>query len=144
VGTFDTALMEALLSIGIPPERARSVVDAFDRSVDARYSLHAQVLATKRDLAEMETRLMREVGESRERIAALDVRMTGVDARVERTEATLGARIQDVNAALHARIDASNAALAARIAETKTDLLKWTLGALTAQTALLLSAIRLL
>jgi hypothetical protein len=126
MGPFDTALMEALLSIGIPPERARSVVDAFDRSVDARYSLHAQVLATKRDLAEMETRLMREIGEGRERIAALD------------------ARIDASNASLSARIDASNASLAARIAETKTDLLKWTLGALTAQTALLLSAMKLL
>ena len=104
MGTFDTALMEALLSVGISPERARAVVDSFDRSIDSRYGLHAQVLATKRDLAETQTRLMREIGESRERIASL----------------------------------------AARIAETKTDLLKWTLGALTAQTALLLSAMKLL
>jgi DNA anti-recombination protein RmuC len=133
MGTFDTSLMEALLSIGVPPERARSVVDAFDRSVDARYSLHAQVLATKRDLAELETRLVREIGETRERIAA-------IDARLDRTSTSLDARIE----AMDARIDASSAALAMRIAETKTDLLKWTLGALTAQTALLLSAMKLL
>ncbi|MFN9776070.1 MAG: hypothetical protein ACK54X_26090 [Burkholderiales bacterium] len=133
MGTFDTSLMEALLSIGVPPERARSVVDAFDRSVDARYSLHAQVLATKRDLAELETRLVREIGETRERIAA-------IDARLDRTSTSLDARIE----AMDARIDASSAALAMRIAETKTDLLKWTLGALTAQTARLLSAMKLL
>lgn len=89
--------MEALLSIRIPPERARAVVDSFDRSFVARCSLHAQVPATKRDLAGMETRLMREMGERRERIA-----------------------------------------------ETRTDRLKWTLGALAVQTALLLSAIKLI
>lgn len=80
------------------------MVESFDRAIDARYSLHAQVLATKRDLAEMETRLVREMGEQRERIAALD----------------------------------------ARLAETKNDLPKWIVGALTAQTALLLSATKLL
>jgi hypothetical protein len=140
MSTFDTALMDALLSIGVPPERARSVVDAFDRSVDARYSLHAQVLATKRDLAELETRLVREIGETRERIAA-------VDARLDRTSTSLDGRIEAMGAGIEtmdARIDASGAALAMRIAETKTGLLKWTLGALTAQTALLLSAMKLL
>jgi predicted nucleic acid-binding Zn-ribbon protein len=115
MGTFDAALMEALLSIGVSPERARSVVDSFDRSIDARYSLHAQILATERDLAEMETRLTREVGETRERIAAVDARVTE-----------------------------SVASTNARIAETKSEILCWTLGALTAQTALLLSAIKLL
>jgi hypothetical protein len=89
--------------------------------------------ATKRDLAELETRLVREIGETRERIAA-------IDARLDRTSTSLDARIE----AMDARIDASSAALAMRIAETKTDLLKWTLGALTAQTALLLSAMKLL
>jgi hypothetical protein len=31
-GSFDTALLESLLSIGIAPERARAVVDSFDCS----------------------------------------------------------------------------------------------------------------
>jgi predicted P-loop ATPase len=126
MGTFDTALMEALLSIGIPPERARAVVDSFDRSIDARYSLHAQVLATKLDLAEMEARLLREMAESRERIAAIEV------------------RLGESNATLNSRINETYAALSARIAETKSETLRWTLGALTAQTALLLSAMKLL
>jgi hypothetical protein len=65
MGTFDTVPMEALLSVGISPERARAVVESFDRSIDARYPLHAQVPATKRDLAEMETPLAREIGETR-------------------------------------------------------------------------------
>jgi hypothetical protein len=89
MGSFNVALLEALLSAGVSPERARAVVDLFDRSVDERYSLHAQVLATKRDVAELETRLSRE------------------------------------------------------ISATKVDLVKWVVGALTAQTALLLGAAKL-
>ena len=57
MGTFDAALLEALLLIGVPAERARAVVDLFDRRIDERYSLHAQVLATKRDVAELHTRI---------------------------------------------------------------------------------------
>ena len=90
MGSFHVALLEALLSAGVSPERARAVVEQFERAVDERYSLHAQVLATKRDLAEMETRLTRE------------------------------------------------------IAAGKVDLVKWAVAALTAQTALLLGASRLL
>lgn len=89
MGSFNVALLEALLSVGVPPERARAVVDLFERSVDERHSLHAQVLATKRDVAQLETRLSRE------------------------------------------------------IAGCKVDLVKWVVGALTAQTALLLGAAKL-
>lgn len=95
MGSFNFALLEALLSIGVPHERARTVVDLFDRSLDERYGLHAQVLATKRDIAELETRLARDIAETN-----------------------------------------------SRIAETKADLAKWMLAALTAQSALLLSAIK--
>ncbi len=89
MGSFNLALLEALLSAGVTPERARAVVDLFDRAVDERYGLHAQVLATKRDVAELQTRLSRE------------------------------------------------------IASGKIDLVKWVVGALTAQTALLLGAAKL-
>jgi hypothetical protein len=100
MGSFNVALLEALLSAGVSPERARAVVDLFDRSVDERYSLHAQVLATKRDVAELETRLSRDVA--------------GIEARLSR-----------------------------EISATKVDLVKWVVGALTAQTALLLGAAKL-
>ncbi len=147
VGTFDTALMEALLSVGISPERARAVVESFDRSIDARCSLHAQVLATKRDLAEMETRLVREIAESRERIAALDARSNEstslLNGRINEAVVSLNARLAESSAALNARITETNAALTARLAETKSEILRWTLGAFTAQTALLLSAMKL-
>jgi hypothetical protein len=96
MGSFNVALLEALLSAGVSNERARKVVDLFDQAVDERYGLHSQVLATKRDVAELETGLAREIAQAR-----------------------------------------------TQIAETKADLLKWTLAALTAQTALLLGALRI-
>jgi len=42
MGSFTLALLEALLSAGVAPDRARTVVELFDRSVDERYGLHAQ------------------------------------------------------------------------------------------------------
>ena len=127
MGSFSVALLEALLSAGVAPERARNVVDLFDRSVDERYGLHAQVLATKRDLAELETRLTREVGQNTVSIAATNERIAETNARIVET---------------NARIAEANARIDARIAETRADLIKWMLAALTAQTALLLGAIR--
>ncbi len=110
MGSFNVALLEALLSAGVSPERARAVVDLFERSVDERYSLHAQVLATKRDVAELEARLTRE-------IAGVNVEIAGVKAEIA------GVKVE--------------------IAGVKADLVKWVLGALTAQTALLLGASKL-
>ena len=114
MGSFSVALLEALLSAGVAPDRARAVVDLFDRSVDERYSLHAEVLATKRDVAELHTRLARD-------LAALETGLT-------RDLAQIGTRFAETDA---------------RIAESKADLVKWTLAALTAQTALLLGAMKL-
>jgi len=108
MGSFKVALLEALLSAGVSPERARAVVEQFERAVDDRYSLHAQVLATKRDVAELETRLAREM-------AGLAREIAGVKADLSR-----------------------------EIAAGKVDLVKWAVAALTAQTALLLGASRLL
>jgi Spy/CpxP family protein refolding chaperone len=95
MGSFNFALLEALLSIGVTAERARTVVELFDRSIDERYSLHARILATKSDVAE-----------------------------------------------INARIAETRGQLEARIAESRADVIRWTLAALTAQTALLLAAIK--
>jgi len=115
MGSFNVALLEALLSAGVSHDRARAVVDLFDRSIDERYGLHAQVLATKRDLADVEARLSKD-------IAALETRAT---TEIARTQVQI-------------------AETRAQISATKADLIKWTLAALTAQTALLLGAMRLL
>ena len=86
MGSFHVALLEALLSAGVSPERARAVVEQFERAVDERYSLHAQVLATKRDLAEMETRLTREIAAGK-----VDLVKWAVAALTAQTALLLGA-----------------------------------------------------
>jgi hypothetical protein len=115
MGSFNIALLEALVSVGVPRHRARVVVDLFDRSIDERYSLHARVLATRADVAESQACLSSEIAELR--------------AGVTRDFAETNARIADTNA---------------RIAESKAELTRWLLAALTAQTALLLGAMKLL
>ena len=124
MGSVTVALLEALLSAGVSPERARNVVDLFDRSVDERSGLHAQILATKRDVAEIEGKLGREIAE--------------IQGRLGREIAELKAMVASSTADASAKF----AQAEARIAETKSDLVKWALAALTAQTALLLGAIR--
>jgi hypothetical protein len=128
MGSFNVALLEALLSAGVSPERARAVVDLFDRSVDERYSLHAQVLATKRDVAELETRLARDMASMEGRLSR-EIAATKVEIAATKVEI----------AATHAEI----ASTKVEIAGMKVDLAKWFLGALTAQTALLLGAAKL-
>jgi septal ring factor EnvC (AmiA/AmiB activator) len=122
MGSFNIALLEALVSVGVPRHRARAVADLFDRSIDERYSLHARILATKTDIAELETRLSRDIAE--------------LNARVARDLAETNSRIAETNS----RIAETNS----RIAETKAELTRWLLAALTAQTALLLGAMKLL
>jgi hypothetical protein len=133
MGSFNVALLEALLSAGVSPERARAVVDLFDRSIDERYALHAQVLSTKRDIAEMQTATARDIGELR----AATARDIG-DMRTA-TARDIG-ELQTATARDIARVEAR---LSREIAEGKVDLVKWVLGALTAQTALLLGAAKL-
>lgn len=131
MGTFTAALLEALLSAGVEPDRARAVVDLFDRSVDERYSLHAHVLATKRDLAELETRLSRE-------IADVKVDLAGVKADVANVKVDVAGLKVDV-----AGVKSDLTSLKSEVAGMKVDLAKWCLGAMTAQTALLLGAVKL-
>lgn len=121
MGSFNVALLEALLSVGVPHDRARAVVDLFDRSVDERYGLHAQVLATKRDLAEFATK--RDLAEF----------------ATKRDMAELETRLAKELAATQVQI----AETRSQIASTKADLVKWMLAALTAQTALLMGAVKL-
>ena len=151
MGSFTAALLDALLSVGISPERARNVVELFDKSIDERYGLHAQVLATKRDLADVEARLSNEIAGTRVEIAEtraeLGREIAGTRVEIAETRAEIAqtrAELKRDIAELETRLSKDIAATNARIAETKADLTRWMLGALTAQTALLLGAMKLL
>jgi len=155
MGSFTAALLDALLSVGISPERARNVVELFDRSIDERYGLHAQLLATKRDVAEFSASLGRETAQTKVAIAETRAEL---GREIAETRAELGREIAETRAQiaqtraelkrdiaeLETRLSKDIAATNARIAKTKADLTRWMLGALTAQTALLLGAMKLL
>jgi hypothetical protein len=89
MGTLNLRFVESLPMIGVPRERAQSLAELLERDIDERYSLRTQVLATKRDLADLEIRIMREMAQ---------------------------------------RNDQTND----RIAESKSEIIKWNLGALIA------------
>lgn len=132
MGSFNVALLGALLSAGVSPERAREVVDLFDRSVDERYGLHAQVLATKRDVAEINASLGREIAQTQAEIAQTRAEIAQTRAEIAQTRAELKRDI----AQLETRLSKD-------IAVTRVELTRWMLAALTAQTALLLGALKL-
>ena len=140
MGSLNVTLLEALLSAGVAPERARAVVDQFDRAVDERYSLHAQVLATRRDVAEVHAALARELADVR---AAVARDLARVEAAIAEQRAQTAREIAAQGTALTREIASLDTRLTREIARTKVDLVKWALSALTAQTALLLGASKL-
>ncbi|MDR1887804.1 MAG: hypothetical protein LBQ81_00170 [Zoogloeaceae bacterium] len=56
---MELELYSALQEAGVSEARARAVVESVNKAIDSRYSLHAQQLATRGDLAEMETRIIK-------------------------------------------------------------------------------------
>lgn len=159
MGSLNVALLEALLSVGISHERARNLVELLERSVDERYGLHAQVLATKRDIAELQTATKRDIAElhtatTREiaefqsittrEIAGLQAATAREIAGFQAATAREIAELRTTTVREISRVELKVAQLESKVAETKSDLVRWMLAALTAQTALLLGAMRLL
>jgi hypothetical protein len=137
MGSFNASLLAALLSAGVSPDRAREVVEQFDRAIDERFGLHAQVLATKRDVAELQAAMTDRIADSNERIARTNERIAELDR-------SLSGRIAELDRSLSGRIAELDRDLSGRITESRVDLLRWMLAALTAQTALILGAFKLL
>jgi predicted nucleic acid-binding Zn-ribbon protein len=173
MGSLNATLLAALMSAGVSPDRAREVVEQLDRAIDERFGLHAQVLATKRDVVELQAKIVDRIADSNERIARTNERVAELDRslsgriaetheRIAALDRDLSGRIADVDLRLSGRIVELDRSLSGRIAEldrslsgriaatheriaeTKADLVKWTLAALTAQTALILGAFKFL
>jgi hypothetical protein len=132
----------------------------------AQFSLHADAIATKRDLAELaelEVTLMREHAKTQERILRSDERISQSNERISASEAQLSSEINSVklkisemneqlnlkiaesSAQLNLKLSQSNERIAerhTRIAETKTETVKWTLGFMAVQTGILFAAIK--
>jgi hypothetical protein len=155
MGSFNATLLAALLSAGVSPDRAREVVEQLDRAIDERFGLHAQVLAIKRDVAELQAAITDRIADSNERIARSNERIAELDrnlsGRIVELDRSLSGRIAELDrnlsgriAELDTRLTSRIAATHERIAATKVDLVRWMLAALTAQTALILGAFKLL
>ena len=63
---MELEIYSAFVKAGIPAEEAKAAVESLNKEIDKRYALHAAQLATrgdvesiKKDLAEMENRLLR-------------------------------------------------------------------------------------
>lgn len=144
MGSLNATLLAALLSAGVSPDRAREVVEQLDRAIGERFGLHAQVLATRRDVAELQAAITDRIADSNERIARSNERIAELDrsvsGRIAELDRGLSGRIAELDTRLTSRIATTNE----RIAETKVDLVRWMLAALTAQTALILGAFKLL
>ena len=161
MGSLTLALVEVLLSVGVPAQRARAIVDAIDASISERVSLqssqHAsrveldevrregqtglsqvrvELAGLRADLAEVRTELRTEIAEVRTEIA--EVRTEIADVRTEIAE--LRTEVRNEIAAVRVEI----AQLRTEIAGVKLDLTRWMLGAMTAQAALLLGAMKLM
>ena len=129
MGAVNQTLIEELVAMGLPRERAASVASSIEQSLDDRYSLHSQILATKRDLADLDVKLIREMAQHSERMAA---QFALVNDRISHTNE----RISQTNE----RISQTNIL----IADTKVDLLKFMIGAFIANAGLMLGAIKYL
>lgn len=190
MGSFTLALVEVLLSVGVPADRARAIVQAIDVSIAERIGLqstqHASLaevgemrregqtglsqvrveLAGQRaDLAEVRTELRTDIAQVRTEIAEVrteiaevrteiaelrtEMRAESADLRTEvRSEiALVRAEIAELRTEVRgefASVRVEIAELRAEIARVKLDLTRWMLGAMTAQAALLLGAMKLM
>ena len=60
---MEIEIYSAFVKAGVSESDAKAAVESINKEIDKRYALHAQQLATKGDLAEMENRLLRAMNE---------------------------------------------------------------------------------
>ncbi len=136
---FDThRFVKNLTACGFTEKQAEVLADEQARLLDRN-------LATKADLEKFKAILTTDLERFNADLKA-EIRKVSADleVRIETVNADLGVRIETVNADLGARIEAVSADLGARIEavkadveRVKSDLLKWMVGAMSAQTALI-------
>ena len=56
---MELEIFDALTAANVPADKARAAAASVKKEIDERYTLHLVQLATKGDLAEMESRLLR-------------------------------------------------------------------------------------
>lgn len=56
---MELEIYKAFIAAGVPDTEARAAVESINREIDRRYSLHAQQLVTKADLAEAKVEIIK-------------------------------------------------------------------------------------
>lgn len=56
---MELEIYEAFTAAGVPEAKAKAAVESINREIDKRYSLHAEQLTTKADLAEAKTEIIK-------------------------------------------------------------------------------------
>lgn len=81
---MELEIYDAFRSAGVTDEKAKAAVESINQAMDKRYELHARQLATRGDLAEMETRLLKAINDAqRWTMGAVFAGMTAVAAIVK-------------------------------------------------------------
>lgn len=62
---MELEIYEAFKSAGVADDKAKAAVESINREIDRRYSLHAQQLATRADLAGLRTDLITIIAETK-------------------------------------------------------------------------------
>lgn len=61
---MELEIYDAFRSAGVSDDKAKAAVESINREIDKRYGLHADKLATKTDLAELKTELIKAIADS--------------------------------------------------------------------------------
>ncbi len=62
--SIDAVVFKTFRKLGVDDADAAAFADELNQAIDKRYALHADALATKRDLAELKTELIKAIAES--------------------------------------------------------------------------------
>ena len=129
---MDLEVVDALKAAGVPDDKARAVVISLHREIDQRYALHAGQLATRGDLAEVKAELKGDLAEVKRDLAEVkaELKRDVADVRLEMTR-------------LHADSIAAATRLETRLAETKAELIRWSVGSFIAMAGVFTAISRL-
>ncbi|MEQ1603214.1 MAG: hypothetical protein HOP04_11345 [Methylophilaceae bacterium] len=56
---MELEIYEAFISAGVKEDKAKAAVESINKEIDKRYTLHASQLATKSDLADAKTEIIK-------------------------------------------------------------------------------------
>ncbi len=119
---MDLEVVDALKAAGVPDEKARAVVVSLHREIDQRYALHAGRLATRADLVETKAELKQDLAVLKHDLA---------EVKAELKSDVAGVRLEIGR-------------LETKLAETKSELIRWSVGSFVAMSGVVVAAFRLM